>query len=83
MNVLAWIAFGLIIGIASGLRSTKKPVTSMQENAIIGIIGALVGGFLGNIVFGVTLTGFNISAFIIALLGAIGLTFITKAIITR
>lgn len=83
MNILTWVAFGGIIGIISGLRNTKKPVTSMQQNAILGIIGAIVGGFLGNILFGITTAGFNISSLAIALLGAVGLVYIARIIITR
>ncbi len=82
MNILAWVVFGLIIGIVATLKSNKKKSTSMLENTIIGIIGAIVGGFLGNIIFGVTITKFNSSAFIIAIAGAIGLVYVAKMIIT-
>lgn len=44
-------------------------------NIIVGVIGAAVGGFLTNLVFGVDMvSGFNITSLIVSIVGAIVVT---------
>lgn len=40
-------------------------------NIVIGIIGALIGGFVSRIFGGEGVTGFNFGSFLIALIGAV------------
>jgi len=72
MGIIAWIILGLVAGVVA-----KRLVPGMDREGIvlttvIGIVGALLGGFLATKVFHVAgLQGFfNISTWITAIAGA-------------
>ena len=48
--------------------------------AIVGVLGALIGGFLGSTFFGWDVTGFNVGSIVLAFLGAVVLLLILRAI---
>ena len=52
-------------------------------NIVAGIIGAFVGGFLVGLLGGSGFTGFNVWSFLVALLGAVVVLFIWRAITGR
>ncbi|UOE38804.1 MULTISPECIES: GlsB/YeaQ/YmgE family stress response membrane protein [Chryseobacterium] len=71
MGILTWIIFGLIAGaIAKALHPGKDP-GGWLVTIIIGILGAMIGGWLGSLIFGVDVTGFNFSSFLIAIGGSV------------
>lgn len=80
MGIIAWIIFGALIGwIASKIMGTDYEQGAVG-NIIVGIVGALIGGFVMSF-FGETgVTGFNVYSFLVALLGAIVLLGIYKGI---
>lgn len=84
MGVLAWIAFGLIAGgIAKFIMPGKDPGGCLGT-AVIGILGAVIGGFVGNGLLDIgTVTGFNLRSFGIAILGAIILLTLYRVFIER
>lgn len=71
MGFLIWILFGLIVGwIANSLMGVRR--RGFFKNLLIGLIGALVGGWLGSLIFEIGYIGaFTISGFIFSILGAI------------
>jgi uncharacterized membrane protein YeaQ/YmgE (transglycosylase-associated protein family) len=73
MNLLLWALLGAVAGwIASFVIGGRGWLT----NTIIGVIGAISGGFVMN-AFGKTgITGFNVYSLIIAIIGAIVLLLI-------
>lgn len=50
MTVLGWIVFGLIVGIVGKLVMPGKDPGGFLATVAIGIVGALIGGFLGRLV---------------------------------
>ncbi len=70
MNLFAAIIVGLIAGfLASKIMKTN---TSLLTELILGIVGAVVGGFIASLVgLGDLMTGFNLTSIIVALIGAI------------
>jgi uncharacterized membrane protein YeaQ/YmgE (transglycosylase-associated protein family) len=49
MTVLGWIVFGLIVGIVGKLVMPGRDPGGFLATVAIGIIGALIGGFLGRL----------------------------------
>jgi len=47
MSILAWIMFGLIVGIVPKLLILRRNLGGMIITTMLGIIGALIGGFIG------------------------------------
>lgn len=80
MNILAWIVFGLIVGIIANYIDPRPAYGGILGAIVLGILGALVGGFLSSLVFGVGISGFNLPSLIIAVLGALLLLLIARAV---
>ena len=78
MGIILWIVFGGIVGwIASIIMKTRGGILM---DIIVGIIGAVIGGFVMSLVGGAGVVGFNFYSFLVALLGAVILLAIVKAI---
>ena len=79
LNILAWIIVG---GIAGWLASlvVRGAGLGILGDIIVGIVGALVGGFIVSLLLPGTFgfTGFNIGSLIIAFIGAVILLLIVK-----
>ncbi|MNE59031.1 hypothetical protein D3C87_501610 [compost metagenome] len=71
---IAWI----IIGIVAGWLAEKimKRSHGLLTNLIVGVIGALIGGFLANNLLGVDAAGNWIVGIIVATIGAVVLLFL-------
>lgn len=84
MGILTWIIVGLIAGWLAGL-VMKGGGFGVIGDIILGIIGALVGGFLASNVFGIpdAVNGFNLTTIIIAFLGAVIVVAIVRALSGR
>jgi len=79
MSIMLWIIFGLIAGsIANFLAPGSMGIVG---SIILGIIGAVVGGYLGERFFGVGVTGFNLMSFVVAVVGALLVLFISRLLI--
>ena len=83
MGILAWIVFGLIAGAVAKLLMPGDDPGGFFITILIGIAGALVGGFLGNVLLGVEVTGFNFSSFLIAVGGAVLLLWLYRVVKKR
>jgi len=80
MNIIAWIIFGAIAGwIASMIMKTDAEQGAIA-NIVVGILGAVVGGFLMQVIGGSGVTGFNLKSFLVAIVGAVVLLAIFKAV---
>ncbi|TLU71512.1 GlsB/YeaQ/YmgE family stress response membrane protein [Lichenicoccus roseus] len=82
MSILAWVILGLIAGfIASKL--VNKSGEGLLLDIVLGIVGALVGGFVFNEFGAVGVTGLNIYSLIVAVVGAVIVLFLYHAIVGR
>lgn len=81
MSLLVYIIFGGIVGwIASMLMGTDGQ-QGIILNVVVGIVGAMLGSWIFSLLgIGGDITGFNIGSFVVALVGAIVLIAILKAI---
>ena len=71
---IAWIIIGIIAGWLA--EKIMKRDHGLLTNLIVGVIGALLGGFISNNVFGTPVGGFNFVTLIVAFLGACLLLFL-------
>jgi uncharacterized membrane protein YeaQ/YmgE (transglycosylase-associated protein family) len=70
MGIIAWIVLGLVAGfIASKL--VNKTGEGLAGDIILGIIGAVVGGFVARLIGFNGVTGFNLYSLLIATGGAV------------
>ena len=70
MSIIAWILLGLIAGWLAG-QFMRGGGYGIVGDIVLGIVGALVGGFLSGRLLGVDVTGFNVPSVIIAFVGAV------------
>ena len=49
MSILGWILFGLVVGVVAKLVMPGRDPGGMIVTILLGIAGALVGGFLGRV----------------------------------
>jgi uncharacterized membrane protein YeaQ/YmgE (transglycosylase-associated protein family) len=82
MGILSWIIIGLIAGWLAGV-IMKGSGYGVLADIVLGILGALVGGFLSGAILGIPFTGFNLVSLIVALIGAMILVAIVRAIPRR
>jgi uncharacterized membrane protein YeaQ/YmgE (transglycosylase-associated protein family) len=69
MNILVWLVLGLVAGwIASRLMGTGG--YGLIGDIVVGIIGAVVGGWLGSTFLNLDVTGFNVTSVVLAVIGA-------------
>ena len=76
MSVLWWILFGLLVGVVAKLLMPGRDPGGMIVTILLGIVGALVGGFLGR-VLGWYREGDPVG-FLMAVMGAILVLFIFR-----
>jgi uncharacterized membrane protein YeaQ/YmgE (transglycosylase-associated protein family) len=69
MSVIGWIVFGLIVGIVAKLLTPGRDPGGFIVTILLGIVGALLGGFLGRAV-GWYREGDPVG-FVVAVIGAI------------
>jgi uncharacterized membrane protein YeaQ/YmgE (transglycosylase-associated protein family) len=82
MGILSWIAIGALAGLAA--RFVTKRHVGLILTVIVGIVGALVGGWVMTAVTHSTgLTGFSVRSFLIAFAGAVVLLFSYSLITSR
>ncbi len=83
MGILTWIIFGLIAGAIAKFLMPGRDPGGFIVTILIGIVGAVIGGFIGSQLFGVDVSGFNFQSLIIAVLGAILLLIIYRMVVAR
>jgi uncharacterized membrane protein YeaQ/YmgE (transglycosylase-associated protein family) len=79
LSWIGWIILGLIAGFIAS-RIVNKEGEGFLMDIVLGIVGAVVGGFLFNIFGAAGVTGFNIWSFIVAIVGAVVVLWIYHAL---
>jgi uncharacterized membrane protein YeaQ/YmgE (transglycosylase-associated protein family) len=71
MGIISWLILGLIAGFI-GSKIVNKTGQGLWLDIALGIVGAVVGGFLFSGVFGVEgITGLNVWSLIVAIIGSV------------
>jgi len=84
MGILSWIVVGLIAGVIAKLLLPGRDPGGCIITMLIGIAGAILGGFLvGLFVGGDVVTGVNVTTILVAVVGAIILLLLYRLLLGR
>jgi uncharacterized membrane protein YeaQ/YmgE (transglycosylase-associated protein family) len=79
VTILAWIVLGLIAGwLASTIMGAGG--YGLIGDIVLGILGAVLGGWLGSQFLGLDVTGINVESIAVAVVGAIILIVLFRAL---
>jgi uncharacterized membrane protein YeaQ/YmgE (transglycosylase-associated protein family) len=81
MSILGWILFGLIVGALAKLLMPGRDPGGIVVTTLLGIVGALVGGFIGRLL-GMYQYGQS-AGYIMATLGAIVILFLYRQFVVH
>ena len=82
MSILGWIILGLISGFIAS-KIVNKSGEGVILDILLGVVGAVVGGWLFH-TFGMAgVTGFNLYSMLVAIVGAVVLLVLYHAVIGR
>jgi len=82
MSIIGWIVLGLIAGFIAS-KIVNKTGAGFFLDIVLGVVGALVGGFIFTELGASGVTGFNLYSMIVAIIGAIVVLLIYHAIAGR
>lgn len=71
MGIIAWVIFGLIAGVIAKWIMPGKDSSGLFITIVLGIIGAVVGGWISTLFGFGKVDGFNLGSFAIAILGSV------------
>ena len=82
MSIIAWIVLGLVSGFIAS-KVVNKSGEGMVLDIVLGVVGAVVGGFLFHLVGATGVDGFNIWSLFVAVMGAIAVLVVKHALVGR
>ena len=82
MSVIGWIILGLIAGFIAGKIVNKQGQGSMLD-IVLGVVGAIVGGFIFTRIGAAGITGFNLYSMFVAIIGSVIVLWIYHAVFGR
>ncbi len=82
MSVIAWIVLGLIAGFI-GSKIVNKTGEGVLLDIVLGVVGAVVGGFLFQRFGMAGVSGVNLYSILVAVVGAVVVLILYHAIIRR
>ena len=83
MGILTWIILGLIAGGLAKFIMPGKDPGGCLVTMIIGIVGALIGGFIGSTLLGRSVEGFDLVSLLLAVLGSVILLALYRLVASR
>ncbi|MEO8691613.1 MAG: GlsB/YeaQ/YmgE family stress response membrane protein [Candidatus Saccharimonas sp.] len=83
MGIIGWIVLGGLAGWVASMFVGTNHRQGLLGNIISGIIGGVVGGWVFQLIGGSGVTGFNPWSFLVAVVGAIIVLMIWRAISGR
>jgi uncharacterized membrane protein YeaQ/YmgE (transglycosylase-associated protein family) len=79
MSVLAWIFLGLIAGFIAS-KIVNRTGSGLLLDIVLGIVGAMIGGWIMTNLGEAGVTGFNLYSMLVAVLGAVVLLVVVHLI---
>lgn len=82
MSIVAWIVLGLISGFVAS-RIVNKSGEGVVLDIVLGIVGALVGGFIFNLLGAPGVNGVNLWSMFVSVIGAVVVLVVKHALTGR
>jgi uncharacterized membrane protein YeaQ/YmgE (transglycosylase-associated protein family) len=82
MSIIAWVILGLISGFIAS-KIVNKSGDGLVLDIVLGIVGAVAGGFLFHLVGATGVTGFNFWSVFVAVIGAVVILSLKHALVGR
>lgn len=82
MSILAWLILGLIAGFI-GSKIVNNSGQGLVVDIVLGIVGAVVGGYLFSFFGAAPVTGLNLYSMLVAIVGAVVVLVIYHAVAGR
>ena len=82
-SIIGWLVIGLIAGALAKLIMPGKDPGGIIVTLLLGIVGAVLGGWLGGLIFGQPLQGFSFVSLILAIVGALIVLGIYRVVVGR
>jgi uncharacterized membrane protein YeaQ/YmgE (transglycosylase-associated protein family) len=82
MSILAWLVVGLIAGWIGSMLVNRAGEGPLMD-IVLGIVGALVGGFLFNALGHAGVTGINLYSIFVAVIGSVVVLLVYHALFRR
>jgi uncharacterized membrane protein YeaQ/YmgE (transglycosylase-associated protein family) len=83
MGILLWIIFGALAGWVASLIMKTNSRQGTVTDIVLGIVGSVVGGFIMGLVGQPGMTGFNTYSFVVAVIGAVVIIYLGRALKSR
>lgn len=83
MGLILWIIFGALAGWIGSMIVGRDKEQGAVGNIVAGIVGAIVGGWIANMLGFSGITGFNLPSMVIAIAGAVLVLSIYNAVSHR
>jgi uncharacterized membrane protein YeaQ/YmgE (transglycosylase-associated protein family) len=80
LGILAWVLFGLIIGLVARWIVPGEAPGGVIADVIVGILGAVIGGWIYGLFGHAGVSGFNLPSMVCALIGAVVLLWLLRVI---
>jgi len=85
VNILVWALFGLLAGVVAkfiGKQPERSDPMGIVFTILLGIAGALIGGFVASQLFNWDINTFSIGGFVVAVAGALLLLFVYRLVMS-
>jgi uncharacterized membrane protein YeaQ/YmgE (transglycosylase-associated protein family) len=82
MSIIAWLVLGLVAGFI-GSKIVNRSGSGVFLDIVLGIVGALVGGFVFSLFGAAHVTGLNLYSLLVAVIGSVLVLVVYHAIVRR
>lgn len=80
MGLISWLVLGGLAGWVASIVAGANARMGLLANILVGILGAVIGGWIFNFFGGSGVTGFNAYSLLVATVGACALLFLGRLV---